>query len=166
MILHDYQCSNCHHTFEKMVSAEDRRIRCPFCRSTAERVFLPSRKRLGNAMPTVYYVNRAGKKLYPWTGDRLPKGYTKLGYERIDVQSHEIRSFERQVNREMQRENQPSEAELRRNEEYQKYRHDSLRQDMAHMDAFHRDIAREAMKAENEGYSRNYDPEFHVGAYS
>ena len=167
MIAHDYHCPNCNNTFERMVKAEQKTIRCSFCRHKALRVFLSSsRKRLGNATSTVYYVNKAGKKLYPWTGDALPKDYTRLGYQRVEVPPHEIRRFERELNREMESERSRERGgEQSRFEAEQTRRHESLRQDMAQMDAFSRDVAREAMRAENETYSSRYDPQFRIGAY-
>lgn len=167
MILHDYACTNCNHAFEKFVAAEQKIARCPFCRCKAERVFLPSRKRHGNAQPTVYYMNKDGRKLYPWTGDALPKEYTKLGYQRCEVQPHEIRKFERQVNREIEAEgHEQSDRERERYEHERSLRHASLRDDARHMDDFGRAMVQEAINREDDGYSHRYDPEFHVGAYN
>jgi putative FmdB family regulatory protein len=40
MILFDFKCSECDHTFEELVKSATRQIPCPLCEGTAYRVLL------------------------------------------------------------------------------------------------------------------------------
>ena len=40
MILHDFKCSECNHTFEELVKSGVTQIPCPECEETANRVML------------------------------------------------------------------------------------------------------------------------------
>ena len=118
--------------------------------------------------PTIFYENRQGKRLYPWTSDDLPSEYTRLGYQRREISGlGDIRRFERETSRQMQHEHgQQEELEQRVLEQERRARHDSLRNDLQMMDEFHRNIAREAMEQEDAGYSENYSPDFYIEAYN
>ncbi len=118
--------------------------------------------------PTVYYINAEGKRLYPWSSDPIPKNYTDLGYQRVELTGiGEIRKFEKEVAREMQSQHsRVSEDERRRYEEARSQRHSDLRQEMRDFDDFHQSLAREAMEQEDRGYSQRYDSEFLIGAYN
>lgn len=117
--------------------------------------------------PTVYYVNKAGARLYPWDGRKLPQKYTDLGYQRVELNGlGDVRRFERETNRQLQADQERErENESMVNEYKRDQRHADLRNDMAQMDDFHRELAHEAMRDESRGYSERYDPNFRIGAY-
>lgn len=117
--------------------------------------------------PTVYYVNADGKRLYPWDARDLPKKYTDQGYQRIEVPASEIRRFERDTNRQLQREaSQKAEESAAMEEVMRDRRHAELRNDMSAMDDFHKEITRMAIEEESRGYGRRYDPEFRIEGWS
>lgn len=52
MPLHDYACSHCGNTFEKIVSPGETEVPCPECRESADRLYIACAKRLTTIIPS------------------------------------------------------------------------------------------------------------------
>jgi len=117
--------------------------------------------------PTVYYVNKEGRRLYPWDSRKLPKAYIDQGYQRVELNGlGEIRRFERDTARQLEAEAQKSDEQLAHEEHERDQRQASLRDDMRRMGEFEREVARLAIEDENRGYSERYDSQFRIEGWN
>ena len=163
MIVHDWTCES-GHLFERAVDvAELATQRCEVCDTPATVTFLP--KRFSHAPNTVFYKNAEGKRLYPWDSRDLPKTYTDLGYTRREVSGFERTRFERSTRQQMNAEgNREREQQAEQFAADRDARHADLRHVSSNWGDFQREVAREAMRDENGGYSQSaYDSCFQVG---
>ncbi len=122
--------------------------------------------------PTVYYENAKGEI---WSGPDANTPCPFAGYERREVQAHEIRKFERVLNRKMQDQHR---EQLERQREVSEHHAAARAQARKEMDADvlresegwdreHRELLHYAMDHRDEpNFSRNFDPEMHIGAFS
>jgi hypothetical protein len=163
-VQHNFECTKGHITLKIMPSVYPvPRKRCGFegCKALAERILLP--RRYAHCEPTIVFRAADGHIEFPGHRDHP----TPKGYDRVEIPSHEIRAFERQMNREIAaKETRLSEMDQRVAEHVCAQRHADLRAELSQMDTFHRELAIESMKGESAGYSKTYDPGFHIGAYS
>jgi hypothetical protein len=117
---------------------------------------------------TVVYQNAAGETLFVGDAERPFAEYpVPEGYQRVEIPPHEIRKFEKEMNRRIKAEHdRDQEVESAMMEGAFSVLRESLMGDMKGMDSFHRDLAEYALEQQQSGYSRSYDPEFRIRAYN
>lgn len=122
--------------------------------------------------PTVYFENAKGEI---WSGPDAATPCPLAGYQRREVQAHEIRRFERLMNRKMQdeqraqleRQREASEFHARHREQTRRELDAEILKEAEHWDAEHKEFLHYAMAHRDDPvYTRNFDPEFHVGSFS
>ncbi len=126
------------------------------------------------AKPTVYYLNKDGEMWVPPSAeDTCPLP----GWQRHEVQPHEIRKFERQMNakmrddhyRELQAQAETNERASRDREQVRRQLADELREESKHRSPEEREFLDHVLResAQESNYSRSeYDSNFHIGAWS
>lgn len=125
------------------------------------------------ATPTVYYVNAEGQLWVPPTAtDTCPLA----GYERREVQPHEVRKFEREMNSRLRREHyaeleqqaEANERAARDREQVRRQLADELREESRHRSPEEREFLEYVLEQSREqvDYSRGYDPNFRIDAYN
>lgn len=169
--IRQYQCPD-HSYFDKLVKWDERfnPQKCPKCKKKCESVFIATRAALPAA--TIVYeklVDGKVERLYVNPQEPASIAFAeKEKYQRREIQGMaQARAFEKEVANEMRREFTATQnAASRHKEEALREAHAELRSMMPHMDDFTRAIAEEAIKESQSGYSREYSPDFRIGAYS
>lgn len=161
-----------HSYFDALVKWDERYNpqKCPKCKKKCESVFIATRAALP-AATIVFEKMIDGKVERMYVDPQVPESIgfaVKEGYQRREIQGMaQARQFEKEVATEMRREfaNQQN-AMSRQKEEAMREAHSEIRQLMPQMDDFSRALAEEAIRDSQSGYSRNYDPNFRIGAYN
>lgn len=164
-----FECPKGHKT-QKLLWSNDMRDKMPCgfngCRKSSF-IQVEYQTRNAQAEATVVFERMKDGKLermFPGRTDhKTPEGWQRREVTGIIT----IRKFEKELNRDEKRKYQESaDRERELFSRQQSYRHDQLRQDERQMDSFHRELSELARRAENEGYSKDYDPGMHIQAYS
>lgn len=170
-VVRKFQCDS-HNEFEVLVEDRERfnPQKCPKCKKKCESVFIATRSALP-AATIVYEKMVDGKIQRMYVDPQVPESCAvaeKQGYQKREIQGMaQARAFEKEVATEMRREFIATQnAASRQKEEALREAHAELRSMMPQMDDFSRAIAEEAIRESQSGYSREYDPNFRIGAYS
>lgn len=170
-VIRKYQCPD-HSYFDALVKWDERYEQqpCPECGKKSESTFIATRAALPTAT-IVYEKIVGGKKEYMYVEPKEPASIAfaeKEGFQRREVQGiAEARKFEREVRAKMRREfTEQQNAMSIHKKEALREAHAELRGMMPQMDDFSRALAQEAIRQSESGYSREYDPNFRIGAYS
>jgi hypothetical protein len=170
-VIRKYQCSE-HSYFDELVKWSERfePQKCPKCQRKCESVFIKTRSALPGA--TIVYEKMVGGKVERMYVDpQVPESCVhaeKQGFQRREIQGMaQARAFEKEVANEMRRDFASQQnAMSRQKEEAMREAHSEIRRLMPQMDDFSREIAEEAIRDSQSGYSQSYDPNFRIGAYN
>jgi hypothetical protein len=167
-IRHDFECPLGHiteHTVDTNV-ADWKNQPCGICPENASLVFLSSRSRSFLDSKVVVYRDAGGHTIYPGSADeKMPDRYSKLGYERVEMDFHTARRFQSSMNREEQlKMSHYLETLQRTHEEEHAQDRSDLRQAMQNMSPMGREFAQYVMDIQNSRDAKRYissDPGFH-----
>lgn len=170
MPLYQQECSDeaCGHLFEehRPVARYDQLPPCPQCGKPSVRAYLPQTVK-GLVAPVIVYKGPDGNIRFP--GHKDHHQYEKKGYERIEIRgAHEMRRFEQTMNRhEFSRASRKTEYAQQAREAQQKVLRSALRDRFTSMTRAGRDLAREAMRRnDNKPVERTREAGFHSEIYS
>ncbi len=167
-VRHDFECPDGHVT-EKTVDVSVngwRKQKCGVCSKKAEQVFLPYRSNSFTDMKVVVYRDSGGHTIYPGSAaEAMPERYRKLGYERVEMDFHSARRFQKEMNKEEQTKMSHYLETLQRTyeNEHKEDREDLLRA-MRDMSPLGRAFAERVIEIQNSRDARRYissDPGFH-----
>ena len=166
-VMHDHSCEQCGHLFEKMVRWDEETAVCPNCGAMAHRVFLPHHKRPAQAFaPVLIYRDKSGHVRFPGRNEGVaPKGYEPF-YLRT---TQAVRNFERRMNAvEKERYFKHKERQELRFAQWIGNARSELRQKMQHMSPYGRELAEQAIRANDQqkDVDTRFEPNFHLEAFS
>lgn len=167
MALIDVECTNGHITENYPRLAKDWQTlpACPECGAETIRIHLPPRT-AWNVAPVTVFKGPDGTFRFPGDANGLSaKNYEKQGFERIEIRgAAEMRRFEKAMNQhEYSRASRRVEGMQRMREARERELRGHLRGRMTSMSRFGRDLARAAMRMnDNKPRERTKDP----GAFS
>ena len=170
MPLIDVRCTNGHeHEVYRAVSEWPKTPPCPTCAESTEQLMIPAPTR-STPDPVIVYKASDGSFRFPGDPNGLSaKTYEKQGMTRVELRgAADVRRFESQMTKQERSIAARKVETAHRNRELREsHLRSELRQKMASMSERGRDVARAAMRFnDNKPREGTKDPGFHVEAFS